>query len=279
MCHSDPQGERGSLKKSFGYRKHSIFRGILGCETTFAPDLRCVDRPLARRFAMMRLIFPLTAAVLLAVSASCGSPPRLARLISATRRPSGRPPSACPTTRRVCLSIRTARCFTITGKENASLARGLPCRLPSMLYGRNKNLTRPACRSCGPTGRLTACRLSRRLALTDPPPAGTPRGDLILVRVTNTAATARTLSPKLVVDSAESFRIADRWIVFSGGESMESSLKIAGPAAGKLVPLEALAIPAGKSAALFLLYGGGGRDRWPARRRSRRRRPRGRGRW
>ena len=67
------------------------------------------------------------------------------------------------------------------------------------------------------------------LAVTDPPPAGTPRGDLILVHVTNTSATARMLSPKLVLETTREFHTNDRQVAISGGESIQSSLKITGP--------------------------------------------------
>ncbi len=104
-------------------------------------------------------------------------------------------------------------------------------------------------------GKLDA-RAVARLDLAAP--GGPVRADVILVHVTNTGREARTLAPRLSVDAARGFHVAGQCVMLDGGRTVTASLKLTGPAAGKFVPLEALAIPAGTTAAFCVQYGGSG---------------------
>src|ERR1035437_9943111 len=107
-------------------------------------------------------------------------------------------------------------------------------------------------------------------AVTDPMPggpsekqAGPPRNDLILVRITNTGTAARTLSPRLIVDTTLDYgRLGDTGVVVNGHETISASLKLTGPVeenkSRRAIQLESLAVAPGKSADFFVLYSGGG---------------------
>jgi hypothetical protein len=95
-------------------------------------------------------------------------------------------------------------------------------------------------------------------------PGGPARNDLLLVHVTNRGAAARTLQPRLVVDTTLSFAFqADaRRVLVNEPEAVTSSLKLTrlteeNPSR-RMLPLESLTVPAGKSATFFVLYSGGG---------------------
>jgi len=110
-------------------------------------------------------------------------------------------------------------------------------------------------------GQLNALALAR-LDVTNP--GGPPRNDLILVRVTNRGGAARTLQPRLIVDTTLPFALpadAPRVLV-NEHETVTASLKMTGLAEEKnsrrAIQLESLTVPAGKSATFFLRYSGGG---------------------
>jgi hypothetical protein len=94
-------------------------------------------------------------------------------------------------------------------------------------------------------------------------PSGPARNDLLLVRVTNHGTVARILQPRLIVDTelAFAFREEAREVTVGGHETITSSLKMTGLAEQKqtrrAIQLEALSVPAGKSAAFFVLYSAG----------------------
>ena len=97
------------------------------------------------------------------------------------------------------------------------------------------------------------------LAIAKAPPSKQPaRNDMLFVRVTNTGKEARTLQPKLIVDTALGLRGQDERVVVGNRETITSSLKIIGPPQGKQIPLETLTIPPGKTATFFVLYSNGG---------------------
>lgn len=95
-------------------------------------------------------------------------------------------------------------------------------------------------------------------------PGGPARNDLILVRVINTGASSRTLQPRLIVDTALDFAFHPerRSIVVNSHETVSASLTMTGLAeeqkSRRAIQLEPLTVPAGKSAAFFALYSGGG---------------------
>ena len=100
--------------------------------------------------------------------------------------------------------------------------------------------------------------------LSAAPRGGPARNDLVLVRVTNTGKEARTLEPRLVVDTALTFGLQDggRKAVIDGHDTVTSSLGIAGLVEEKgqrrVLRLGKLAVPAGGSASFSVLYSGGG---------------------
>ncbi len=100
-------------------------------------------------------------------------------------------------------------------------------------------------------------KIVARMSLADR--SGPPRNDLILVRVTNTGAVSRTIAPRLIVDTTLGFRLDDQRVVLNSGETIVSSLKMTGPATGKLVPLQELTVLPGNSATFFVMYCGGGK--------------------
>ena len=94
-------------------------------------------------------------------------------------------------------------------------------------------------------------------------PAGPPCNDVILVRVTNTGAVARTLSPRLIVDTTRDYRrLGETGVVVNAHETISASLKMTGPVeenkSRRAIQLESLAVAPGKSVQFFVLYSGGG---------------------
>lgn len=110
-------------------------------------------------------------------------------------------------------------------------------------------------------GKLNAAALARMGAMK---PGGPARNDLILVRVTNPGPQARTLQPRLIVDTTLDFAFqpdAQR-VAVNDHETITSSLKMTGLAdekkARRVIQLEALTVPGGQRAEFFVLYSGGG---------------------
>ncbi len=97
--------------------------------------------------------------------------------------------------------------------------------------------------------------LPERLNLAKP--VGTARNDLILVHIKNIGPEPRAFQPRLIVDTTlGAVREAER-IVVNHHETVTCSLKSAAGASGKQFPLEAVTVPAGKTATFFVLYSGG----------------------
>lgn len=88
-----------------------------------------------------------------------------------------------------------------------------------------------------------------------------PRNDLILVSVTNTGAQARTISPRLVVETAMDYRLEGQRVLVNGREAIGASLKVTGVAEEKKtrrsLPLEPLTIEPGKSVQFFASHATG----------------------
>ncbi len=110
-------------------------------------------------------------------------------------------------------------------------------------------------------GKLNPAALAR---LSGNGPGGPARNDMILVRVTNQGAEARTLQPRLIVDTALAFAFqpeAQR-VTVDDHQVVTSSLKMKGVAeerkSRRVIQLEELTVPAGKEATFFVLYCGGG---------------------
>ena len=89
------------------------------------------------------------------------------------------------------------------------------------------------------------------------------RSDLILVYLTNSGTQACTCQPRLVVDSTLpfAFQPKPRCALLNGQETVTSSLKIVCVAEAtnsrRVIQLEPVNVPAGKSATFFVLYRGG----------------------
>jgi len=99
---------------------------------------------------------------------------------------------------------------------------------------------------------LLSGKLNALARMSEAKPAGPARNDLILVRVTNKGAVARTIQPKLIVDTKLSSQFDGQRVVINEHETVTASLKMTGSA------LEPLSVPAGKTATFFVLYSGGG---------------------
>ena len=110
-------------------------------------------------------------------------------------------------------------------------------------------------------GKLNPLALAR---LSSTHPGGPARNDLILVRVTNHGTAARTLQPRLVVDTTLSFAFqpGTQRVTINDHETVTASLKMTALAEEKqsrrTIQLAALTVPAGQSATFFALYSGGG---------------------
>ncbi len=111
------------------------------------------------------------------------------------------------------------------------------------------------------SGRMNE-RAVGRLEVTHP--GGPPRNDLVLVCVTNTGPTPRTLAPRLVVDTVLpfSFEPGAGEVRVNEHETITASLKMMGLEetgnSRRVIQLASLTIPAGRSAMFFVLYSGGG---------------------
>jgi hypothetical protein len=105
-----------------------------------------------------------------------------------------------------------------------------------------------------------ATKAAARMSLADR--SGPPRNDLILVRVTNTGAVLRTISPRLIVDTSLAFQFHDQRTTVNGHETVTASLKMTGLAdeqkSRRAIQLEPLTVAPGKTAEFFALYSGGG---------------------
>jgi hypothetical protein len=110
-------------------------------------------------------------------------------------------------------------------------------------------------------GKLNGVALAR---MNTTNPGGPARNDLVLVRVANQGGGARTLQPQLIVDTTLpfSFQPGAQRAVVNDHETITTSLKMTRVAEEKqsrrALQLEALTVPAGKSATFFVLYSGGG---------------------
>lgn len=110
-------------------------------------------------------------------------------------------------------------------------------------------------------GELNAVALAR-MSITNP--GGPARNDVILVRVNNTGTTARTVQPRLIVDTTHSFLFQpnDQRVVINEHETITTSLKMVGTPedqqSRRTLQLEALTVPAGQTATFLVLYSGGG---------------------
>jgi len=95
-------------------------------------------------------------------------------------------------------------------------------------------------------------------------PSGPPRNDVVLVRIVNHGAEPRSLTPKLAVDTALSFRCEDDAlrITIDDHETVVASRRMTGPLEEKgtrrLLPLETITLDPGQSSEFFLLYSAGG---------------------
>lgn len=95
-------------------------------------------------------------------------------------------------------------------------------------------------------------------------PGGPARNDLILVHVRNDGAGPRTVRPRLIVDTVLPFAFHPevQRATVNDHETTTASLKMTGLAdqteSQRAIQLEALTVPAGQSAAFFVLYSGGG---------------------
>jgi len=97
-------------------------------------------------------------------------------------------------------------------------------------------------------------------------PEAPARNDLILVHITNTRAAPRVVQPQVTVDTDThfDFRIGAQQVVVNDHETITASLKMVGLAqennsVPRVVQLESLTIPGGKTETFFMLYSGGGK--------------------
>lgn len=95
---------------------------------------------------------------------------------------------------------------------------------------------------------------------------GPPRNDLILVHISNTGDAPRVVNPELIVRTSKhfDFNISDQQAVVNHHETVTASLKMMGLAPendGKrrVIQLESLTVPVGKTKTFFVLYSGGGK--------------------
>jgi hypothetical protein len=93
--------------------------------------------------------------------------------------------------------------------------------------------------------------------------AGPARNDLMLVHVTNTGSEARSLQPKLIVDTTLPFTFdrEKQRAQITNLETITASLRMAGveeKASRRAIQLEELTVPAGQTVHFFVLYSGGG---------------------
>ena len=108
--------------------------------------------------------------------------------------------------------------------------------------------------------------LEEAFAVADLPPAvrrigSGRRGDILLVHVTNTSKQARTVQPKLIVDTKLGARLDGQRVVINGRDAVTCSLKMTGMERDQQVCLEPLAVPAGKTVDFCVFYSGSGGQR------------------
>jgi hypothetical protein len=82
------------------------------------------------------------------------------------------------------------------------------------------------------------------------------REDIVIVRVSNTGDTPRTVNPVLVVDSRLGVKREGGRLLVRNREWVASSLAFAGELEGARIPLEAIEIPAQGEASFCISYGG-----------------------
>ena len=110
-------------------------------------------------------------------------------------------------------------------------------------------------------GKLNSLALARLSAIQY---GGPPRNDLVLVHVTNTGTEPRTFRPRLIVDTALAFAFQPqtRRCVVNDHETITTSPKLARVAekqgSRRVLELEPLTVPAGKTSLVSVLYSGGG---------------------
>jgi len=97
-------------------------------------------------------------------------------------------------------------------------------------------------------------------------PESRARNDLILIHIKNTGAEPRPVQPQLTVvtDTNFDFSSSTQQVVVNNHETITASLKMMGLAeendsARRIIQLESLTIPAGKTETFFMLYSGGGK--------------------
>ncbi|MHC4475528.1 MAG: glucosidase family protein [Planctomycetota bacterium] len=95
-------------------------------------------------------------------------------------------------------------------------------------------------------------------------PEGSARNDLILVRIKNIGAKPRVVRPQLIVETSKhfDFRHSVQQVVVNDHETITASLKMMSLTAQndnarRVIQLESLTIPAGKTETFFVLYSGG----------------------
>ena len=97
-------------------------------------------------------------------------------------------------------------------------------------------------------------------------PEGPARNDLILVHISNTGATSQVVDPQLIVRTSKhfDFSLSDQRAVVNHHETVTASLKMTGLKGGgdgkrRIIQLESLTVPAGRTKTFFMLYSGGGK--------------------
>jgi hypothetical protein len=154
----------------------------------------------------------------------------------------------------------TEEAFAVTGLRQTNTSASILQRLDS--GGVNRNWAKPPS-SLDPSLQHIAVHMGGNIQYTARP-GGPARNDLVLVRVANQGGGARTLQPQLIVDTTLpfSFQPGAQRAVVNDHETITTSLKMTRVAEEKqsrrALQLEALTVPAGKSATFFVLYSGGG---------------------
>jgi len=96
-------------------------------------------------------------------------------------------------------------------------------------------------------------------------PEGAARNDLMLVHIKNIGAVPQVVQPQLIVDTRThfDFSISAQQVVLNHHETITASLKMIGltpqnDGARRVIQLESMTVPAGKTETFFMLYSGGG---------------------
>ena len=97
-------------------------------------------------------------------------------------------------------------------------------------------------------------------------PEAPARNDLVLIQIKNTGSEPRIVKPQLMVDTKYDFdfRADAQQVVVNHHETITASLKMKGLTAEnkgtrRVIQLESLRVPAGKTETFFILYSGGGK--------------------